>query len=167
MIRSLGLVTAFVLVLLVIGPARSLVFPTHRDRMPPVDYGEQVVAARQLMGPSVEAPAGLPAGWRATSARVTGGGVTAAALHIGFATPSGQYATVEESAGPPSTLFAAVLGSRTPTGDGSVTAGGRRWERRRAADGDLALIRSAGRVTVVVTGTAAERELAVLAASVR
>ncbi len=165
MARSLGLVAACVFVLLLIGPARSLIAPTHRDQMPPVDYTEQVAAARQLAGPSVAGPAGLPAGWRATSARVTGGGRTPVWLHIGFATPGQQYAAVEETSQPAHVAFATLLGSRTPSADGVVAVAGRDWQRRRAANGELALVRSAGRVTVVVTGTADERELVVLAAS--
>lgn len=165
--RSLGLVAAFALVILLIGPARSLLFPTGSDRMPTVDYREQVLAARQAMRADVPAPAGLPSGWRATSARVSGGGAKPVLLHIGFATPAREYAAVEETDATRAAAAQSVLGSASPRVLGTVDVGGQPWDRVRAGDGDLALVRETGRLTVIVTGTADERELVALASSLR
>ena len=38
MVRSLGLLAVVIIALLFIGPARTLILPGDRDRMPAVDY---------------------------------------------------------------------------------------------------------------------------------
>ncbi len=167
--RSLGLVFAFVLVLLFLGPARALVL--HRDAaVTVVDYEPVVRAAANSAGQPVLAPSRLPASWQATSARLpssrrTQGPTT---MHIGFLVRGKQYAAVEETDGDPKAFLDAQLGSGAEAGPvGTVTVGGASWGAYRTHSGDRALVRRTGPFTVVVTGTASLADLKVLAASLR
>lgn len=161
--RSLGLVLAAILLLLVIGPTRTLVFRHHATPVQTVDYRDAVRGAATQLHRPVWSPTALPHGWRATSARVTGDG-----LHVGFLTPDGQYAAVEEAAGDPAAALGRLLGRKgAATVEGSVDAGGTSWTLHHDADGDRALVRRAGGLLVVVLGTARQPELLTLAASLR
>lgn len=166
--RSLGLVFAFVAVLLFVGPARSLVLPTHTKAVQTVSYTSEVRAAGRLTGAAVPAPSGLPDTWQATSARVDGGAGVPVTLHIGFVTPKQQYAALEESNGASYEFLRDLLGK---TGarltEGVAGVGGLSWQVRHDAKGQLALTRVAGKLTIVVTGSASQAELERLAASLR
>src|SRR4051812_50067873 len=61
--RSLGLMAVVIAVLLLIGPARTLVFPGSA-KMQAVDYSHRVTAFKEVAG-IVLAPTDLPPGWRA------------------------------------------------------------------------------------------------------
>src|SRR4051795_6327573 len=75
MARSLGLMAVVIAALLLIGPARTLVFPGDA-RMKPVDYSRQVSAFAKVTG-SVLAPVGVPKDWRANAATFDSTGHTA------------------------------------------------------------------------------------------
>ena len=162
--RSLGLMAVVIAVLLLIGPARTLVFPGGAT-MQPVDYTHQVTAFKNVVG-IVLAPTALPAGWRANAASFdsTRG---RARLHIGFATPGSRFAGVDESNGPPGQLVRTVLGARGATDTGTTTIAGQTWEERRSRRGEQARTLIAGPLTVVVTGSATDAQLRTLAGSVR
>src|SRR3954454_5972116 len=69
MARSLGLMAVVIAGLLLLGPARTLVFPGGSERGP-VDYTEPVNALEQVT-PHALVPVGLPADWRANAAAFT------------------------------------------------------------------------------------------------
>jgi hypothetical protein len=96
----------------------------------------------------------------------SGGNGKPIVFHIGFVTPAGDYAAVEESDGPQAGYLVTLLG-KTPKGLGDVRVGAVSWRSVRGADGRLALIRPSSPPSVVVTGTAALPELVTLAVSLR
>lgn len=169
MVRSLGLVLAFILLLFLISPSRELLFPTgaNRTAVRVVDPAGQVAAARRGADYPVLAPAGLGRSWRATSSRLLpapgapGGTV---GLHIGYVTPAGRYAELAESDG--TDLLRRELGV-SPTALPPVTVNGRPWRQWRTSRSELALTYADRQRTVVVTGSAGLPELRRLVASLR
>ena len=164
MARSLGLMAVVIAALLLLGPARSLVFPGN-DRMAAVDYSSQVRGFATLTGIRALAPASLPTGWRATSSNLFDGRSTVS-LHIGWAVPGSRYAGLDEATGDPS-LLRRVLGARGRTVVGREVIGTVTWDRRESDRGEQALSRRAGPVTIVITGNATDAQLRLLAASLR
>jgi len=164
MARSLGLMALVIAGLLLVGPARTLVFPGGA-RMPAADYREQVIAFKRVVG-QVLAPGTLPKAWRANAATFTvirpGIG---AVLHIGWATPGAHFAGLDEASGPVGTLVRRVLGPVGNTVSGMVVINGAPWEVRRSSRGETALTRSDGKVSAVITGSASDASLRLLAAS--
>jgi hypothetical protein len=166
--RSLGLVFVFIAVLLFVSPARSLVLPGHGHKVQTVSYSDEVRAATRLTAGAVLEPVGLPHGWQPTSARVGGGNGDPMTLHIGYVTPAGEYAALEESDGPAAGFLRGLLGKAgARTVDGTVTVGSAAWQVRHDAKGELALTRTAGGLTLVVTGGAKQAELESLAGALR
>jgi hypothetical protein len=166
MVRSLGLVLAAVVVLLLI-TLRPQGQAEHD-----VDYTAVLTQARVGSAFPLVAPAGLPSGWRANSVYFdppAGGsgtpGVTS--WHVGFITPDNLYAAFEQTDGLAIGSLQDVLGD--PTQDGSTsTVAGEQWQRWSNGPGDRhALVRTAKGVTVVVDGSAGWPELEHLAGSLR
>ncbi len=131
----------------------------------PVSYQADLVKFRGAAPYQVVAPRSLPAGWQPVSSRLTvvpGGAVS---WHLGFVTPSGGIASLEESNESPAQFILRM------TSDGNILpgvwSGGAWWSRRWRPDKDQrSLSRSApGAFTVVVTGTAGWQELYALAGS--
>lgn len=130
----------------------------------PASYQGDLVKFRRLAPYPVLAPAGLPAGWQVVSSRldVVPGAVS---WHLGYVTPSGLMASLEESSERPAPFILRM------TNNGDVLprlwAGGQWWARRWRADKDQrSMYRSApGAFTVVVTGTSGWAELSALASS--
>jgi len=162
--RSLGLMAVVIAVLLLIGPARTLVFPGGAT-MQPVDYSHRVAAFKDVAG-IVLAPTDLPPGWRSNVATFdsTGG---RAHLHVGFATPGSRFAGFDESNGPSAQLIRSVLGARGTAATGTTTIAGQTWEERRSRRGEQALTLTTGPLTIVVTGSATDAQLRALAGSLR
>ena len=160
--RSLGLMAVVIAGLLLLGPARTLVFPGGAT-MKPVDYRAQVAAFAKVAG-RVLSPVGLPSGWRANAARFNSSG-HAARLHVGFATPGAKFAGLDETNGTAARLIGDVLGSRGATVTGTTTIGGQVWDERRSDRGEEALTLTTGGLTVVVTGSASDAQLRALAGS--
>lgn len=134
---------------------------------PRVDIG-QVAAKFRAMAPyQTYAPQRIPAGWRATSSRITG--TTAegpVAWHLGYLTARDEYAAVEQSDENPAVFVPRMTNRNTPVGAQQVA--GATWERYYRSDKEqYSLVRRLPRVTLVVTGTASYDDLAVLAASLR
>jgi Protein of unknown function (DUF4245) len=162
MARSLGLMAVVITALLLLGPARTLVFPGD-STMKPVDYSHQVSAFAEVAG-SVLSPVGVPHGWRANAARFDRSRGSAR-LHIGFATPGSHFAGLDETNGPAAALIANVLGARAATVTGTTTIDGDTWELRRSDRGEEALTLTTGGLTVVITGSASDQQLRTLAGS--
>ena len=162
MARSLGLMAVVIAALLLLGPARTLVFPGSA-RMQPVDFSDQVTAFARVAG-SVLSPVGVPHDWRANAVTFDAHGHTAR-LHIGFATPGSHFAGLDETSGAAAAFITRVLGEPGANVTGTTTIGGQTWDRRRSARGEEALTLTSGGLTAVVTGSAPDAQLRTLAGS--
>ncbi|WP_240808233.1 DUF4245 domain-containing protein [Actinomadura geliboluensis] len=143
---------------------------SDEEVLPTVDYSSQLWAMRNDAPFTVWAPEGLPAGWRPNSSRLTGlgaGGDTPVAWHLGFVTPSDEYAALEQSDEKASEYVPRMANSGKPTGTqqvGDVTW--TKYHRKDKKANTLARTLPDGS-SVVVTGTASYEELAVLAAALK
>lgn len=165
MTLSLGIVLGIVVLIV-------LLFPRpHYNAVKPIAASElnQTIASAQRVAPyHVVVPTGLPSTWQPTSARVEGPDEEhVVQMHIGYYTPAGAYAAIEESNG----SRAPFVELETAHGKfmGQLTIGNVAWEKRYSAnqkERSLDLLTSDG-ATVVVTGSAQYDELAQLAASLR
>ena len=152
--------------------AALLVVPAEHARSPvQVSYGGDLATMTRTARYQVLAPAGLPRSWTPVSSGVAVGGANGPGTvtwRLGFATPAGTFAALEE------TNASAAPFIRRMTNGGTarppVTIGGRTWAASLAtADRDqrsLAVTTAAG-VTLVVTGNADWAQLRTLAASLR
>lgn len=146
-----------------------LAFPFGRGAPDPIkviDPAPVVAAAREELGWPVLAPTGLPATWRATSARLDVAADGETVLHVGYLSPSTRYIGLEQSA-TKETAFVRdqTLGGR-PVGE--VVIGGTTWQRLESPDGERkSLLRVGDGATYVVTGAAPWTELDALTASLR
>jgi len=164
MARSLGLMAVIVAVVLVIG-GRYLIAPGKGAQMPAADYSSVVQQFPREAGSPVLAPHSIPSSWRANAARLSAPAPRAVQMHIGWALPADRYAGLDEATGDPVSLLRAVLGAAGLEARGSTRIGSDRWNVRRAANGEEALTRTDGKLTVVVTGNATDAELRMLAGS--
>ena len=158
MVRSMAVVLAFVLVILWLTPR------PRTDPVRVIDYTGPLQQARQTAPYDVYAPYALDPAWRATSARTERSAEGALMWHLGFVTPGGQYAAVEQSDGPVETAVRRFSGGAPSVG--STDVAGATWERREDAKGRT-LWRRVDGAMVAVTGTAAWPELEQLAGSLR
>lgn len=164
MVRSLGLLVVVIAALLFIGPARSLVLPGSKDKMPAVDYGGYVAGFNELAAPPAVVPAGLPASWRANAGNLTHTATTAH-LHIGWAVPGTAFAGLDEGTGSPDALLRLVTGAASLQSRGTTTIGADTWTIRRSTRGETVLTRDVNGVFVIVTGNATDAQLRLLAGS--
>jgi hypothetical protein len=133
-----------------------------------VDPSSTVQLAAARAGYPVPAPAGLPDGYRPTSARTDAGGAEAGdpvTLEIGYLTPSVEYAGFVVSDDARVAAVADVLDGAQE--EGTVDLGGQSWTRGTTERGETVLSRTDGDVTVLVTGSATDAELATVAGAVR
>ncbi|MGW4896222.1 DUF4245 domain-containing protein [Kitasatospora sp. NPDC004240] len=130
------------------------------------EYRVEAATARRAAPYPLLSPEGLSDKWRATSVRYVPppGGKGVAQWHLGFVTPSGQYAAVEQSDAARDDVLAAKVAGGRP--DGSSEVGGRTWERLQGTKA-RALATQSGTATTLVTGTASYEELAELAAALK
>ncbi|TYB46558.1 DUF4245 domain-containing protein [Actinomadura chibensis] len=135
-----------------------------------VDYGSQLWAMRSDAPYTVHAPEGLPSAWRPTSSRLTGlgsGGKEPVAWHLGFVTPSDEYAALEQSNEKASEFVPRMANSSKPTG--TQTVNGVAWTtylNKGKKANTLARTLPDG-TSLVVTGTASYAELGILAAALK
>jgi hypothetical protein len=134
---------------------------------PRVDVAGQAGRFRVLAPYQTYVPHDLPAGWRATSSRITGTRAEGpVAWHLGCLTSRGSYAALEESDERPAAFVSRMANRDRPVGTQQVA--GATWERYYRPDKkQYSLARRLAGVTLVVTGTASYDELAALAASLR
>ncbi|MCP2336692.1 DUF4245 domain-containing protein [Actinomadura rupiterrae] len=164
-----GFATAIAACLLLVGVIFIITPRSNKELLPTVDYGSQEWALAHSGPYQAWGPKGLPAGWRATSARLHGLGEKGkpVAWHLGFVTPSGQYAALEESNEKAKDYVPRMTNSKAAIGTRAVA--GITWDtyyRRDKKANSLARTLKDG-VSIVVTGTATYDELAVLAASLK
>jgi hypothetical protein len=132
-----------------------------------VDPASTVHLAAARAAYAVEAPTGLDADYRTTSARTDAGNAgqgDPVTLEIGYLTPSAEYAGFVVSDDRRSAPLAAVLDGAEE--QGRVELGGRTWTRSTTERGETALIRAEDGATMAVTGSASDEELEAVAASV-
>lgn len=156
-----ALVPLVVLVLVVVW----LSTPSDVDPVREVDPAPALAQAATLADFEILVPVGLPAGWRATSARVdpaTSGGPVGVA--VGYLTPAERFAQLVQSSLPGA--LADVLGQGYVVGD-EVQVAGRPWRQAQTDDGEQALLRELDGAVVVVTGSAGLDDLRTLAESLR
>ncbi|WP_345709810.1 DUF4245 domain-containing protein [Kitasatospora paranensis] len=134
------------------------------DGVHQVDYRVALASAKRAAPYPVLAPQGLSGHWRATSVQYSKDSQGNAVWHLGFVTPSGKYAAVEQSDGSQNTVLAAVVPHGEP--DGSAAVAGQDWQRYQGRP-YRGLSRQTGSATTVVTGSASYDELAQLAGALK
>ncbi|MCP2307359.1 MULTISPECIES: DUF4245 domain-containing protein [Kitasatospora] len=130
-----------------------------------IDYRSALASAKRGAPYPVLGPEGLSDKWRATSVDYRPDKQGHNVWHLGFVTPSGQYAAVEQSdAAHDAAVAAAVAGAKE---DGTATVAGDTWQRFQG-ERYRGLVHPAGTTgTTVVTGTATYEELAQLAEALK
>ncbi|MGZ4565697.1 MAG: DUF4245 domain-containing protein [Blastococcus sp.] len=138
------------------------------ERVQTVDPSTTVQLAAARASYPVQAPSGLAKEFLPTSARTNAGNVTnggPVTLEIGYLTPAKQFAGFTESDDPGAQPVHDVLDGATP--HGTTDIGGVQWTRSTTERGETAFSRTVGGVTLVVSGSASDKELTTVAASVR
>ncbi|HVY09897.1 MAG TPA: DUF4245 domain-containing protein [Mycobacteriales bacterium] len=162
MVLSLGVLLAIVGVTLLFVP--GLLHPSKSERFAAVSYSDDVEGFHVVTGQRAFVPAGLSTEWYANSAALEHRGDTAH-LHIGFVTPNSKYLALEESNAAADAFILQTLGRRGLVADGTARIGEVSWQRHVSARGELSLSRTVGGVTVVITGSGSQAQLALLAGS--
>ena len=168
MALSLAVIAVPIAVVLMVEPSKSG-NPVH-----PVDattYQTTLSAARAAEPFAVLSPTGLPATWKLTSAYYNPAGSGPADWHAGYLTPSGAYASLEQTTEPFSGFLTDQHSDASP--DTAVQIAGATpnvWQRYTGTTpGGLRTLLYAqnGKSTVIVAGSAPLAELEQLAASLR
>ncbi len=132
-----------------------------------VDPSSSVQVAAARAGYQLVVPSGLDEDFRPTSARTDAGAAEEGdpvTLEIGYLTPEQEFAGFVVSDDRDADPVADVLDGAAERG--TVDLGGDRWSRFTTADGETALTRETGGATVLVTGSASDEELEIVAAAV-
>jgi hypothetical protein len=163
MVRSLVVIGVLVAALIAIVPRVNSI------SQPPVDVAAASVEIAKQSGWPIEAPQGLPQGWKATSVRYvrsTGGLMT---WHAGYQAPSGNYVALEQTKDATSEWLEAQTNRARRTGE--VQVAGRTWGTYvRGGKVQNSLVNqptAAGALTTIVTGTGTFAELSAFAEALR
>lgn len=163
MILSLAVVGIFV---------AFLVAVTYRPRPDPVhviDPRVAVAQARDQASFEPAVPVGLPSGWRPTSAVYEPAGAgsvpNAEHWHIGYVTPDGEYAAVDQATGDPTVLVRTVVDGARPAGEGAGSFAG--WQRWVVGEQRQAYVLPGQGSTLMIHGTAGDGELTQLLTALR
>ena len=135
-----------------------------------VDYRSDLDTLIRAARYPVVAPAGLPPSWTPVSSAVAVGGANGPGTvtwHLGYMTPSGALASLEETSAGAAGFIRRMTNSGSP--EPPVRVAGQTWSTRwTAGRGQRSMYRSGPPgATVVVTGNASWPDLAILAASLR
>ncbi|MGV1036020.1 MAG: DUF4245 domain-containing protein [Candidatus Nanopelagicales bacterium] len=133
-----------------------------------VDYQPTVAAARSTGAFDVAVPTGEAKDWKATSVRYVPSAAdpTIATWHLGFITPTNQYAALEQTNGTDPNFIKESTAKGQP--DGEQVIDGQKWLRYYSSDtGHRSLVSSEKGITTIVTGTLTYDELATMATSLR
>jgi cytoskeletal protein RodZ len=136
-------------------------------RVRTVDPTSTVQLASARAGYQLLLPTGLDEDYLVTSARTDAGNAAdgdPVTLEIGYLTPGEEFAGFVVSDDPRADAVAAVLAGAEE--QGTVDVGGQTWTRSTTENDETALSRESDGVTVVVTGSASDEELATVAAAV-
>jgi hypothetical protein len=134
---------------------------------PAVNVAGAARGAEPALGFPPSVPQGLPAGWVPTSAETRNGTDGVRTWHIGYVTPSGLYAGVEQAAKVTDQWVAVNDAGGTPVA--SVPIDGVVWQQleKPERDSTTLLLRTPGRVTLVTSKGGGLAEATVLARSLR
>ncbi|MFY9927445.1 MAG: DUF4245 domain-containing protein [Streptosporangiaceae bacterium] len=160
-VSALGcLVAAAVLIVAVPAP--------HAAEPVTISYRSDLAKLTQLAPYPAVAPAGLPTTWQPVSSGLAVGGANGAGTvtwQLGYATPDGALATLEETNAPAASFIQRMTNSGTPLGHAQII--GRTWTLSTTpARGQRSMyVTGADRLTLVVTGNASWTQLRELAAS--
>ena len=156
--------------MLVVGAVVVLiVLPWNHSNPDPVrvvDPAPVVSAARDSLDWPVLAPVVLPAGWRATSARLEIAADGESVVQTGYLSPAVRFVGLSQSA----TKELAFVRDRSSSGEpaGTTTIDGTSWDRLETTDGkQRSLVRVEGGVTYLVTGQADWSEIEAFTGSLR
>lgn len=143
-----------------------VIYPHHNaNPVHVVSYAEDLPQVASVAPFPVRAPEGLSPMWRATSDTYAAPAANDTTWHIGFVTPLGKYAALEQTTGSARPLLDADASG--VSADGSVTIDGSVWTSY-AGNGHEALVRALGpHDTLVLAGSAGQPELRELAAALR
>jgi hypothetical protein len=155
---ALSLIALLVPVFLVVGLFRLL----GHEQPPVVDTAQTYQAAVAAGAFPVASPARLPKGWRPLSASFSTD-APAPTLRIGLRAPSGAVQLVESSLAA-GALVTAELGEGARA-LGEVRVADRSWQGYVGAHGVRALVLAESGRTIILIGTAGERDLRDLAES--
>ncbi len=158
MVRSMAVVLALVALIMLVS------WRPQPEAVRVVDVAPVAMLAGSQATFPVQAPAGLPSGWRPTSARWEPTEMSGSdpVLHIGYVTPSDQYAQVSQSVNGTAGYVDEQTDGGLPQGQSSIA--GTTWERREGTD-RRSLVLAADGVVTVVSGGASWAELEALAGS--
>jgi hypothetical protein len=132
-----------------------------------VNYRADLARLARLAPYPAAAPERLPESWQPVSSSLTVGGANGAGTvtwHLGYMTPSGSLASLEETNASAAEFIRRMTNSGTP--EHPVTLAGATWNASLTASrGQRSLYRTAAGVTIVVTGNAPWTDLRALAVS--
>lgn len=135
-----------------------------------------VDAAAELTGSAAGTPFPLrvpavPPTWRANSVGVDqvgrDPGAGARAVRVGYLTPAGRYAQLQQSAAAEDALVQADAGTRMLSAQGPTTVDGQKWIVYGTRPGEPVWVADTGTVRWVITGSGTDDEFRMLAAAVR
>jgi len=135
-----------------------------------VSYRADLTRLTRLAPYPAVAPAGLPTTWQPVSSGLAVGGANGAGTvtwHLGYMTPDGSLASLEETNASAGAFVRRMTNGGTPLGPSRLD--GQTWSRSATpARGQRSMyVTSPAGFTVVVTGNATWAELRELAASLR
>lgn len=148
-VRSVAVLGALVVALWGFG---QLFVRTPEDTIKPIDYADTVRSARPAAEFELLAPASLPKGWAATSARFT-----PTSWHLGVVTDDDEYVGLEQAKVDAKRLINDF--AKDSKAAGTVTIDGETWELRKSPDGDVTFVRNESGLTTLVTGEAPRAEV--------
>ena len=158
-----------VLTCLVLSAVAIVAVPLQHATAPvSVDYRSDLAKLVRDARYTVVAPAGLPPSWTPVSSALAVGGANGPGTltwHLGYMTPSGTLASLEETDARAAEFIRRMTNSGTL--ESPVRLAGQTWSTRwNAGRGQRSMyLTSRPGVTVVVTGNASWHDLAILAAS--
>jgi hypothetical protein len=156
MVRTLVVIVGLVALVVLLVPRPNEV------AMPTVDVASAAQAGVAAAGFPVSVPRDLPEGWTPTSARVQRGTDGVMTWHLGYVTPSGLYAGVEQAAGATGAWEDRQVTDGREAGTRVID--GRTWIMRGRPDrGIISMVLRQENLTTVVTGRATQAELDELA----
>lgn len=127
-----------------------------------------VTQARRSSPYPLLAPVGLPSAWAPTSVSFMASPLVQGhqLLHVGWVTPTGKFADLEESDADVTAALAPETGKRLRV-LGSIPAGPRTATIAQSSSGVITLTETVGAVRLGVTGGANQAELTTLLAALR
>jgi hypothetical protein len=165
--RGLGnlrsLVISLVVIIVAVLAWVAMVPRVREISQPAVDVSSVARQARQETGWAISAPR-LPAGWKATNARLDSAADGARTWHAGYLSPGGQYLSIDQTEA--TGASASWISGRTSQGqvEGTISAAGRMWQKLSSRDiVQRSLVSKdpgTGGLTTVLSGTAPYAQLA-------